>query len=59
MRRVHVGAEQAAFPAYAGMNQYNRPQGFVRLSVPRVRGDEPTFLLGAWGVFVRSPRTRG
>ena len=47
------------FPAYAGMNRAETRHGARWSSVPRVCGDEPTYLADVTEGVKRSPRMRG
>ena len=38
---VGSAADTVVFPAYAGMFLLNRPDGLVKVSFPRIRGDVP------------------
>ena len=51
--------DEAAFPAYAGMNRMIRDEGTVETGVPRIRGDEPIALDDTELNAKRSPHTRG
>ena len=50
---------QNVFPADAGMNRFINSWGYIAMSVPRGRGDEPNVQTGQIANGVCSPRTRG
>ena len=47
------------FPAHAGMNRGWGPDSAGWVSVPRTRGDEPSFLGAMMAAASCSPHTRG
>ena len=55
----HIEGAFIVFPAYAGMNRAETRHGARWSSVPRVCGDEPTYLADVTEGVKRSPRMRG
>ena len=47
------------FPAYAGMIRLMRSTAKYTVRVPRLRGDDPIWILGASDIGACSPPTRG
>ena len=48
-----------AFPAYAGMIRLKLTNGAASIRIPRIRGDDPSYLYGIAGLQKHSPHTRG